>query len=339
MALTQLADVVPGSQPLQWLDFPNPVPDQSQVLMKVVACGVCHTELDEIEGRLPPSQLPRILGHQAVGEVIAIGDKVTSLRIGDRVGVGWIAKACGTCEYCRSDRENLCPQFEGTGLDIHGGYAEQMVIEADFAHPMPDSLSSIQAAPLLCAGAIGYRALRLANLHNGAALGLTGFGGSAHLVLQMARHLYPDSAIHVFARDEDTRQFARSLGADWVGDTSDTSASPLHAIIDTTPAWLPVVSAMSRLAPGGRLVINAIRKEVGDQNAWLKLDYPRDLWQEKEIKSVANVTRRDIREFLALAAEINIQPEVECFELRDANRALVALKTQRVRGSKVLVID
>ena len=339
MCLETLGAISADSEPLVFKRLPTPAAAPGEVLIHVAACGVCHTELDEIEGRLPPAELPRILGHQVVGHIASVGDGVSIRRPGERVGVGWIASACGECEYCCSGRENLCADFCCTGLDIDGGYAEYMVVDARYAVPLPEGLEDIQAAPMLCAGAIGYRSLSLAGIENGQRLGLTGFGGSAHLVLPLARHLYPDSPVYVFARDEQSREFARSLGADWAGDTADAAPQPLHAIIDTTPAWLPVVSAMSQLLPGGRLVINAIRKEDRDNTVLTSLDYPRDLWREKEIKTVANVTRRDIVEFLRLAAEAGIRPEVECFSLRDANRALVSLKTRQVRGAKVLVMD
>lgn len=339
MALTRTAPITADSRPLELLELPAPEPAAGEVLLRVRACGVCHTELDEIEGRLTPAQLPRVLGHQVVGEVVALGEGAARLRPGERVGVGWIGSACGECDFCRTDRENLCPDYRGTGYDIDGGYAEQMVVDEGFAHPIPESLTDTQAAPLLCAGAIGYRSLRMANMENGRRLGLTGFGASAHLVLHMARHRFPDVEVYVFARDPKSRQFALELGAAWAGGTGEAPPYPLDAIIDTTPAWLPVLAAMERLAPGGRLVINAIRKEAGDQRALQSLDYPLHLWREKEIKSVANVTRRDIREFLQLAADMRLQPEVQTFALADANRALVELKTRQVRGAKVLVVD
>jgi propanol-preferring alcohol dehydrogenase len=221
---------------------------------------------------------------------------------------------------------------------VNGGYAEFMTVPARYAIPIPDSISNEQAAPLLCAGAIGYRALRLSGIRDGQRLGLTGFGGSAHIVLQLARHLYPATSIHVFARDESSRAFAASLGADWTGHTTDRAPESLHAIIDTTPAWTPVVEALANLSPGGRLVINAIRKEDTDKAALLDLSYHDHLWLEREIKSVANITARDIAEFLPVAARIPIRSEVEVYPLEEANRALVALKRTSVRGAKVLVI-
>ncbi len=214
-----------------------------------------------------------------------------------------------------------------------------MTVSEAYAYPIPDGFSDAEAAPLLCAGAIGYRALRLTGLHDGESLGLTGFGGSAHLVLQMARHVFPNSPVHVFARDEQTRQFALQLGANWAGDITDRSPEPLQAIIDTTPAWKPVVEALANLRPGGRLVINAIRKEDADKDCLLQLSYHNHLWMEREIKTVANITHYDIREFLPLAAEIPIRPTVTTYSLADANQALMELKQGRVRGAKVLLVD
>jgi propanol-preferring alcohol dehydrogenase len=207
------------------------------------------------------------------------------------------------------------------------------------AYLIPGIFSDVQAAPLLCAGAIGYRSLRLANIENGGRLGLTGFGASAHIVLKMVRHRYPDSDVYVFARSEKEREFAAELGAVWAGDTTDVSPEPLDAIIDTTPVWKPVVEALRNLEPGGRLVVNAIRKEDIDKDYLLNLDYPTHLWMEKEIKSVANVARQDVSEFLELAAELELQPEVKEFPLEEANQALLELKQRKIRGAKVLRID
>jgi propanol-preferring alcohol dehydrogenase len=233
----------------------------------------------------------------------------------------------------------VCEQFRATGRDENGGYAEYMTVPEDFAYPIPAIFSDAEAAPLMCAGAIGYRSLRLANLQDGRNLGLTGFGASAHLVLKMAQHLYPHSGIFVFARSEKEQVFARELGAVWAGGTEDESPEKLHSIIDTTPAWKPIVEGLKNLECGGRLVINAIRKEDGDKDYLLKLDYPSHLWLEKEIKSVANVARKDISEFLQLAAEIPIKPHVQEFPLKDANRALLELKERKIRGGKVLRIS
>jgi propanol-preferring alcohol dehydrogenase len=318
--------------PLEPADLPVPEPGAGEVLIRVSACGVCHTELDEIEGRTPPPRLPVVPGHEIVGRVEHRGPRARRHRLGDRVGVGWIHSSTG-----RRD-ENLSPEFRATGRDVNGGYAEYVTVPEKYAYPVPEAFSDAQAAPLLCAGAVGYRALRLTELADGQRLGLTGFGGSAHLVLQVARHRFPRSDIYVFARDPVERDFARSLGAVWAGDTTDRSPEKLHAIIDTTPVWKPVVEALANLLPGGRLVINAIRKEDVDQEQLLRLSYHEHLWMERQIKTVANVTHHDIREFLPLAAEVPLKPEVTTYPLEEANRALLELKRGRVKGAKVLVI-
>lgn len=336
--LEKITSIRENPQPLSFVDLPIPVPGEKQILVRIAACGVCHTELDEIEGRTPPASFPFILGHQIVGVVEACGRDAGEFSEGQRVGIGWIGQACGKCRFCLGGFENLCPDFQATGRDIPGGYAEYIVVLEDFAFSIPAVFSDAQAAPLLCAGAIGYRSLRLANLRNGEPLGLTGFGASAHLVLQLARHLYPDSAVFVFARSEPERKFALSRGASWAGDTAQCCPQKLAAIIDTTPAWMPVVKALENLAPGGRLVVNAIRKEEADKDQLLHIDYPLHLWQEKEIKSVANVARRDIVEFLELAADIPILPDVEEYPFADANRALADLKAGLIRGAKVLMM-
>lgn len=338
MILPAMAPLQDNAQPLKLADLPIPQPGRGEVLVRVSVCGVCHTELDEIEGRLPPPQLPVVLGHQVVGQIAALGESVTGLKLGQRVGAAWIYSACGECSWCKSGQENLCPYFRATGRDANGGYAEYMVAPAAFVYPIPDAFTDAQAAPLLCAGAIGYRSLRLTGIVDGDRLGLTGFGASAHLVLKMARHRLPHTPVYVFSRTEAEQAFARELGAAWASDSGDTSPQQLNAIIDTTPAWGPIISALANLAPGGRLVINAIRKEARDQDALLALDYPAHLWLEKEIKSVANVTRQDVSEFLALAAEIPILPEVQEYPLEEANAALAELKARRIRGAKVLRI-
>jgi propanol-preferring alcohol dehydrogenase len=339
MVLKKLADLTRTGRPLELAEVPDPEPGHGQLLLRVLACGVCHTELDEIEGRTPPPRLPVIPGHQVVGRVERLGPGAGQHRIGDRVGVGWIYSACGRCALCRRGDENLCADFRATGRDADGGYARWMVVPGDFAYPIPQIFSDSEAAPLLCAGAIGYRSLRLTGLQNGRTLGLTGFGGSGHLVLKMARHRFPDTRVHVFARSDRERSFARELGAVWTGDTGERPPIRLDAIIDTTPAWKPVVEALGNLAPGGRLVINAIRKEDADREYLLNCDYVTHLWMEREIKSVANVARRDVAEFLQLAAEIPIRPEVEEFPLEEANRALMELKRGRIRGAKVLRME
>jgi propanol-preferring alcohol dehydrogenase len=338
MVLEALTDLARNTSPLNHAEVPDPVPKDGEILVKVSTCGVCHTEIDEIEGRTPPPEFPIILGHQVVGMVAGRGAGADMYAEGDRVGVGWIYSACGKCGFCLRGNENLCADFRATGRDADGGYAEYMTLPERFAYGIPDVFSDAEAAPLLCAGAIGYRSLRLTGIENGRSLGLTGFGASAHLVLKMARHRFPDSEVYVFARSEKEREFAVELGAVWAGDTQDESPRKLDAIIDTTPVWKPVVEAMKNLEPGGRLVINAIRKEDADKDYLLECDYTTHLWMEKEIKSVANVARRDVSEFLALAAEIPIKPEIQEFPLDGANEALVQLKQRKIRGAKVLRI-
>ncbi len=339
LVIHRLVDVRENPTPLEPRNLPEPEPGESEIVLKVSACGVCHTELDEIEGRTPPPRLPVVPGHQVVGRVHALGSGASRFQIGDRVGVAWIFSACGECEFCRSGQENLCPAFRATGRDAHGGYAEFMSVPEAFAHPIPQGLSDARVAPLLCAGAVGYRALRLTNLRDGQRLGLTGFGASNHLVLKTARHKFPNSEIYVFARSPAEREFARELGAVWAGDTAETAPEALDAIVDATPVWKPVVEALRNLKPGGRLVINAIRKEDVDKDYLLNVDYSTHLWLEREVKSVANVTRRDVREFLELAAEIPLEPEYQEYALEEANRALVELKQRKIRGAKVLRIQ
>jgi len=339
MVLNEICNLKENKNPLALTKLPEPVPGAREVLIKVSTCGVCHTELDEIEGRTPPPQLPVVLGHQVIGSVHDKGPEADKFDIGDRVGIAWIYSACGLCTFCLEGYENLCEQFKATGRDANGGYAQYMTVREEFAYKIPAVFSDAQAAPLLCAGAIGFRSLRLSRIKAGQKLGLTGFGASAHLVLKMARHKYPDSQIFVFARTEKQRHFARELGAVWAGDTQATSPERLDAIIDTTPVWKPVVHALENLRSGGRLVVNAIRKETADKQYLMNLDYAMHLWLEKEIKSVANVTRQDVVEFIGLAAEMGIRPEIEEFSLEEANRALLELKERKIRGAKVLRID
>jgi propanol-preferring alcohol dehydrogenase len=299
----------------------------------VLACGVCHTELDEIEGRTPPPVLPIIPGHEVVGRVARLGEGAERFAIGDRVGVGWIHSSDG------SRAENISNEFRATGRDANGGYAEFMTVPAAYACPIPDAFSDVEAAPLMCAGAVGYRSLRLTGLEDGQVLGLTGFGGSGHLVLQLAKHLYPASPVFVFARSEGEREFAMELGADWSGDTEDRPPEQAAAIIDTTPAWRPVIAALAVLQPGGRLVINAISKEDKDRGLLAGIRYEDHLWLEKELKTVANVTYRDLAEFLPIAANIPLHVATETYALDAANKALLDLRNGEIRGAKVLLIN
>jgi propanol-preferring alcohol dehydrogenase len=332
MILTRTASLSVRSEPLKLVDIDTPKPADNELLIRVSTCGVCHTELDEIEGRLTPPHLPVIPGHEVIGKVTDRGSSITRFSIGDRVGVGWIHHSSGEVD------ENLSPQFAGTGCDVNGGYAEFMTVPEDYAVPIPDEFTDIQAAPLMCAGAVGYRSLRLTGLRNGDPLGLMGFGGSAHLVLPTAKHLFPNSAIYVFTRDTAVQQFARELGAHWAGDIDTTPPEPIQAIIDTTPAWKPVVESLKKLRPGGRLVINAIRKEDKDKHELLHLSYHEHLWMEREIKSVANLSHADIVEFLPIAAAIPLSPEVTTYRLDQANEALRDLRRGKIKGAKVLQV-
>jgi len=338
MILDGTYDLSKDKSPLKLVELPIPEPKAKEVLVKVSVCGVCRTDLDEVESRTLPSKFPIIPGHQIVGRVEKTGNKVSKLKIGDRVGIAWINSACGRCRFCLSGKENLCYEFKATGRDVDGGYAEYTLVDEDFAYKIPDNFSDEESAPLLCAGAIGYRSLSLCNTKDGENIGLFGFGASAHLVLQLARHMYPNSKVFVFTRNATEREFALKLGAYWAGDITDTSPERLNSIIDTTPVWKSTVLALRNLERDGRLVINAIRKEEVDKEYLLNMNYETDLWLEKEIKSVANVTRNDVVEFLEIAKEIPIRPEIQIFNLEDANKALLEIKEGKIKGAKVLKI-
>lgn len=333
MVLHSTGSMRERKDPLVLTELPRPVAASGEILIEVSVCGVCHTELDEIEGRAAPPELPIVPGHEVVGRVVDAGSGSCLHAPGDRVGVGWIHSSDG------SETENLSAEFRATGRDVNGGYAEFMTVPEAYAYPIPDEFSDAEAAPLLCAGGVGYRALRLAGMADGQVLGLTGFGGSGHLVLQLAKYLYPSSPVYVFARSARERDFALQLGADWSGDTESEPPAAPHAIIDTTPAWRPVVAALECLRPGGRLIINAIRKEIADQDVLAKIRYADHLWQEKTIKTVANVTHYDIAEFLPLAARVPLKVEVQTYPLEAANEALYDLRCGHIRGAKVLIIS
>ena len=322
-------------KPLELVDMPIPTPTENQILAKVSVCGLCHTDLDEIEGRLPPSKLPIVPGHQVVATVADKGRAVSKFKVGDRVGITWLYSSCGSCSFCRSGNENLCDKAEWTGKDADGGYAEYMVIGQDFAYPLPAEFSDSCAAPLLCAGVIGYRTVKLAEITDGQTVGLFGFGASAHIVIQIIKYKYPNSSVFVFTRSREHRQLAQKLGADWTGSPQQQPPAKLHRALDFTPVGESVRSALAVLDKGGRLVINAIRK----QTLVPTLDYAEHLWLEKEIKSVANVTRQDAEQFLPLAAQIPIIPQVEEFELSRANEALILLKHSKLRAAAVLRVS
>ena len=320
------------SRPLELVELPIPRPKSGEILVKISACGVCHTELDEIEGRVQP-KLPIVLGHEIVGKVESLGSGVTKFKIGDRVGVAWIHSACGKCHFCQEGNENLCSEFEGTGCHANGGYAEYTVVSEDFAYLIPDRFTDSQAAPLLCAGAIGFRDLRLSGIKPRQTLGLFGFGASAHIVIQVAR--YWGCEVFAFSRSEEHRSLAKELGAAWTGKAEDDPPQRLKCAIDFTPVGETVPNALRVLEKGGRLVIAVIQK----RSPIPPLDYAQLLWDEKEIKSVANITRKDAQDFLPLAAEIPIIPEVQEFKLEEANESLVLLKQGRIQGAAVLRVD
>jgi len=330
MILRSMMTLDENSSPLSLVDIPQPQATDNEILVRVSVCGVCHTELDVIEGRAPPPRLPVVPGHQIIGRVAAVGGGCKRFREGERVGVGWIHSSSGAVD------ENISESFMATGRDVNGGYAEFMTVPETYAYPIPEVFTDKEAAPLLCAGGVGYRALRLAEIGDHQILGLTGFGGSGHLVLQLARHLFPHGKVFVFARSPVEREFALELGADWSGDTVDQPPERPHAIIDTTPAWRPVLAALEVLRPGGRLVINAIRKESADIELLAGISYEKHLWLEKEIKSVANVTHQDLEEFLPIAARIPLKVATASYPLAHANAALRDLRAGHVRGAKVL---
>lgn len=338
MVLRGTHDLFENDTPLELLEIPTPKPAEGEVLIRVLACGVCHTDMDEVEGRVVVSSFPIVLGHQVVGIVKKSGLGVRNFNVGDMVGVAWIGGACGECDYCGSGRENLCSDFIATGRDKDGGFAEFMVADAEFIHPISEEMDSVKTAPLLCAGAIGYRCVRLSGITNGDTVGLMGFGASAHLVIKLLRHSYPLSEVFVFARAEKERQFAMDLGASWSGGIEERSPKQLSAIIDTTPVWRPVLLSLENLVAGGRLVVNSISKEDSDIDSLLSLDYQSHLWLEKEIKSVANVTREDVAGFLSVAFTLGIEAEVTEYGLEEANSALLEIRRGGGKGAKVLKI-
>jgi propanol-preferring alcohol dehydrogenase len=321
-------------KPLKSVNLPVPAPAENQILVEVSVCGACHTDLDEAEGRLKPTKSPIVPGHQVVGTIADKGKAVTKHKIGDRVGITWLFSSCGQCDFCRAGNENLCAKAKWTGKDADGGYAEYMVIGENFAYPIPGRFSDSQAAPLLCAGVIGYRTLRLADIIDGQKIGLFGFGASAHIVIQIIKHKFPNSPVFVFTKTEKHAELAKKLGAVWTGRSGDKPPEKLNKIMDFTPVGECVRDALGVLERGGRLIINAIRKETPVP----PLDYAEYLWLEKEIKSVANVTRLDAEEFLPLAAQIPITPTIEEFPLEQANDVLCSIKNSRLRAAAVLKI-
>jgi propanol-preferring alcohol dehydrogenase len=317
--------------PLRLGTVADVVPAPDELLLRVVACAVCRTDLQIATGDLRARRLPIVPGHQAVGTVAAIGAAVDGWQVGDRAGVTWLAGSDGTCRFCRSGRENLCPDAAFTGWDRDGGYAEQMTVRADVAVRLPPAMTDLAAAPLLCGGVIGYRALRLCGIQPGARLGLYGFGASALQAIQVARHW--GCEVHVASRTRADLDRASDLGAASVGGYDDPPPAPLDAAITFAPAGAVVIAALRALDRGGTVVVNAIHLDGVPA-----FDYD-DLWWERSIRSVANVTRRDATEYLELAAAIPIRTEVEVHPLEEGNLALARLERGDITGAAVLVMD
>lgn len=312
-------------------EVPEPKPGPGEVLLRIGACGVCHTDLHTVEGELSPPKLPVIPGHQVVARVEELGEGVRRFKAGDRVGVAWLNRTCGTCEYCRRDLENLCGSAKFTGYHVDGGYAEYAVVSEDFAYPIPTGFGDAEAAPLLCAGVIGYRALRLSEIASGGRLGLFGFGASAHLAIQIARHW--DCEVYVFTRSREHMQLAEKLGAAWTGTSKDVPPKALTNAIIFAPAGEIVHDALKALDKGGTLAINAIYLSPIPE---LKYEI---IYEERTLRSVTASTRADAEGLLKLAGEIPIKTEIETFPLEDANRALIALKNSEIQGAAVLIVD
>ncbi len=332
MRAYQLAQPAPAdSRPLHEVTRPEPSPGPGEVVVDISACAVCRTDLQLCEGDLPARTLPIVPGHQIVGRISAVGDGVDAARIGERVGIAWIASTCGRCRFCTTGRENLCVAATFTGWDIDGGYATNTVAQADFVHPIPEGISDVDAAPLLCGGVIGYRSLEVAGVQPGMAVGLYGFGASATLVLQVATHWGCD--VYVVTRSPDEQARADALGARWVGGFGDQVPVPLDAAITFAPVGDVVVRALADLDRGGVVAVNAIHLDRIPQ-----FDYDL-LWWERQLRSVANVTRADVSAFLALAAEVGVTPQYDVVPLDEANDSLSRLAHGKVRGTSVLEVS
>lgn len=327
-----LREVKPAEEgPLEWTDLPTPEPGPGEIRLAVQACGVCHTDLHTVEGDLDLPKLPIVPGHQIVGYVDARGEGATKHEIGDRVGVAWLYDTCHDCEFCERGLENLCRDSKFTGFHANGGYAEAMVVPEDFAYPIPEHFGDAEAAPLLCAGIIGYRALKLTEIEEGQNLGLYGFGGSAHITIQVARHW--GCRAYVFTRGESHRQLARELGAAWTGGAEDDPGALMHGSINFTPAGQLVLDGLRVMERGGTLVCAGVTMSPIPE-----LDYDSLLYWERTVRSVANFTRPDAHELLQLAGEIPIETRIQRFPLREANDALLALKNSEIDGTAVLMI-
>ncbi|MDE1869019.1 MAG: zinc-dependent alcohol dehydrogenase family protein [Candidatus Micrarchaeota archaeon] len=315
--------------PLEPSNVANPKPASNELLVRVMACGLCHTDLHIIEGELDPRKLPIVPGHQIAGIVEAAGTGAKRFKKGDRVGITWINSTCGKCRYCKTGRENLCDSAKFTGYTVNGGYAEYATVSEDFTYHLPKGFDFSNAAPLFCAGIVGYRALKLSGLKSGGTLAIYGFGASAHLSVQVARHM--GSKVQVFTRSEEHRALALKLGASWAGASEDTPPANSDAAIVFAPVGNLVVTALKNLKKGGRVAIADIY-----MSPIPRIDYP-DLYYEKSITSVTNYTRADAVEFLKLAEKIPIRVEAQSFKLQDANNALQMLKEGKINGSAVLI--
>ncbi len=315
--------------PLASSTLPRPEPGPGQLLVRVNACGICHTDLHTVEGDIVPPDLPITPGHQVVGSVEALGEGVQDWEQGDRLGVPWLHRACRTCEFCKRGEENLCAQAEFTGFHVDGGFAEYMIADADFALRLPEGIGDEAAAPLLCAGIIGYRSLHKADLQPGETLGLVGFGASAHIAIQIAHHW--ECSVYVFTRSEGHRKLARDLGAAWVGGAEDQAPSALDRAVLFAPAGSLVPIILEKLRPGGTLAINAIHLSPIPEMPY------RLIYGERTLRSVANATYRDGVEFLQLAAEIPVRTTTQAYPLEKANQALLDLKESRIDGAGVLL--
>lgn len=319
-------------KPLEWVDLPVPEPGPGEVLVQVRACGVCRTDLHVVEGDLPPVRQAVVPGHQVVGTVAALGAKTSRFKLGDRVGIAWLRSTCGRCSYCSRGQENLCPEARFTGYHVDGGYAEYAVVPEQFAYPIPATLGDAEATPLLCAGIIGYRALRRAETRPGANLGLYGFGSSAHIAIQVARHW--GCKVYVMTRERKHRELALQLGAAWVGEATQRPPVPLQSAIVFAPVGDIVPYALEALDRGGTVAIAGIY--LTDVPP---LHYERHLFYEKNLRSVTANTRADGEEMLALAAQIPIRPRTTVFSLAEANEVLRRLKHDGLEGTGVLLVD
>jgi propanol-preferring alcohol dehydrogenase len=321
-----------STYPLHLMELPPLLPGPGELVVKVSYCGVCHTDLHIVEGELPLARLPLIPGHQVVGQVVELGPRTTRFQVGDRVGLAWLQWACGQCHFCQTGLENLCEKAQFTGFHRDGGYAQMTVAPAAFAYRLPDNFPDLAAAPLLCAGIIGYRALKISNIKPGGRLGLYGFGGSAHIAIQVARHW--NCEVFVFTRSPGHQELARQLGAAWVGQAQDNPPVPLDSAVIFAPAGNLVPEALRALNKGGTLALAGIY-----MTQIPPLDYDKHLYYEKTVRSVTASTRRDGEELLQLAADIPIRTETQQFPLADANKALQLLKAGKINGAAVLAID